>query len=91
MAIYEVDPRDFAPRKTDGKVRPINGERMRGALDPQEEEESEHPERMQVLKMAVEEGLANGMADSALYQRLAAYFDETEHEKATPLRAQASR
>lgn len=73
MAIYEVDPGDFAHPKTNGGGYSSSGGVRSGVL-LQEQEDSEHPERMEVLRMGIEEHLASGAGETDLFERLRDYI-----------------
>ena len=85
MAIYEVDPKDFAPSMehsdSAGEVR-TEIQLM--------EQESEHPERMEVLRMGIEERLASATGETGLFERLHEYFLKESANKSRPLQARAS-
>jgi antitoxin ParD1/3/4 len=49
---------------------------MRTALRLLEREEEEYEEKMKALKVAIEEGLASGIAEDGVFDRLYAYIDE---------------
>ena len=83
MAIYEVDPNDFAPsvKQSAGEVR-TEIQRI--------EQEREHPERMEVLRTGIEEHLASATGETGLFERLHEYFLKEAANKSHPLQARAS-
>lgn len=85
MAIYEVDPNDFAP--------PVEHSSSAGEVRTEIhliEPESEHPERMEVLRMGIEERLASPTGETGLFERLHEYFLKESADKSRPLRARPS-
>jgi antitoxin ParD1/3/4 len=49
---------------------------MRTALRVMEKEEREYEEKMAVLRVAIEEGIASGDAEPGVFERLDAYIEE---------------
>jgi antitoxin ParD1/3/4 len=55
---------------------------MRTALRLLEKEEREYEEKMAALRAAIAEGLASGVAEPGLFERLDAYIEELAAEEA---------
>jgi antitoxin ParD1/3/4 len=55
---------------------------MRTALRLLEKEEREYEEKMAVLRAAIDEGLASGVAEPGVFERLDAYIEELAAEEA---------
>jgi len=55
---------------------------MRTALRLLEKEEREYEEKMAVLRAAIDEGLASGVAEPGVFERLDAYITELAAEEA---------
>ena len=58
---------------------------MRTALRVMEKEEREYEEKMAVLRVAIEEGIASGDAEPGVFERLDAYIEELAARKGEPV------
>ena len=54
---------------------------MRAALRLLEKEEREYEEKLAALRAAIDEGLASGIAEPGVFDRLEAYIDELSAEE----------
>jgi antitoxin ParD1/3/4 len=54
---------------------------MRTALRLLEKEEREYEEKLAVLRAAIDEGLASGIAEPGVFERLDAYIEELAEEE----------
>lgn len=66
----------FIAKKVEAGLYANASEVMRTALRLLEKEEREYEEKMAVLRAAIEEGLASGVAEPGVFERLDAYIDE---------------
>ena len=66
----------FVAKKVEAGLFANASEVMRTALRLLEKEEREYEEKMTVLRAAIDEGLASGVADPGVFDRLDAYIDE---------------
>jgi antitoxin ParD1/3/4 len=66
----------FIARKVEAGLYANASEVMRTALRLLEREEREYEEKMAVLRAAIAEGLASGVAEPGVFDRLEAYIDE---------------
>jgi antitoxin ParD1/3/4 len=57
------------------------GEVVRAALRLLEKEEQEYDEKMVALRTAIDEGLASGIAEPGVFERLDAYIEELAAEE----------
>ncbi len=66
----------FIAKKVEAGLYANASEVMRTALRLLEKEEREYDETMAVLRAAIAEGLASGLAEPGVFDRLEAYIDE---------------
>jgi len=66
----------FIAKKVEAGLYANASEVMRTALRLLEKEEREYEEKMAVLRAAIAEGLASGIAEPGVFDRLEAYIDE---------------
>jgi antitoxin ParD1/3/4 len=71
----------FVASRVEGGKYANASEVMRTALRIMEREEREFEEKMAILRAAVEEGLASGVAEPGVFERLDAYIDECAEEE----------
>jgi len=66
----------FVAAKVEGGLYANASEVMRAALRLLEKEERQYEEKMAALKAAINAGLASGIADPGVFDRLDAYIEE---------------
>ena len=66
----------FVGAKVESGLYANASEVLRAALRLLEQQEREYDEKMAVLRAAIEEGLASGIAEPGVFERLDAYIDE---------------
>lgn len=54
---------------------------MRAALRSLERQEQEYEQKMAILRKAIDDGLASGVAEPGVFERLDAYIDELAGEE----------
>ena len=67
---------EFVSSRVDGGLYANASEVMRTALRLLEKEEREYEEKLAVLRAAIAEGDASGVAEEGVFERLYAYIDE---------------
>jgi len=71
----------FIASKVEAGLYANASEVMRTALRVMEREEREFEEKMAALRVAIAEGLASGIAEPGVFERLDAYIGELAEEK----------
>ena len=71
----------FVSSRVEGGLYANASEVMRTALRLLEKEEREYEEKLAVLRTAIDEGLASGVAEPGVFERLDAYIEELAAEE----------
>ena len=71
----------FVSSRVEGGLYANASEVMRTALRLLEKEEREYEEKLAALRAAIDEGLASGVAEEGVFERLDAYIDELAAEE----------
>jgi antitoxin ParD1/3/4 len=71
----------FVASRVKGGMYANASEVMRTALRIMEREEREFEEKMAALRAAIEDGIASGVAEPGVFERLEAYIDERAAEE----------
>lgn len=71
----------FVASRVEGGQYANASEVMRSALRLLEKEEREYEEKLAALRAAIDEGLASGIAEPGVFERLDAYIDELKAEE----------
>ena len=79
---------EFVSSRVEGGLYANASEVMRTDLRLLEKEEREFEEKMAILRAAIQEGLASGIAEEGVFERLEAYIEELAAEETDPQGAQ---
>jgi antitoxin ParD1/3/4 len=79
---------EFVASRVEGGLYANASEVMRTALRLLEKEEREYEEKLAALRAAIDEGLASGVAEEGVFERLYAYIDELAAEETAQQGAQ---
>jgi len=72
---------EFVSSRVEGGLYANASEVMRTALRLLEKEEREYEEKLAALRAAIADGLASGVAEPGVFERLDAYIDELAAEE----------